>query len=57
MIRQGLAVGRPVALQFLGTRTALHFPGEIAVEVLQSEGKLIRIEPLGTAAELRAAAV
>jgi len=54
MIGQRPALGRPFGWLLLSRRTALLFAGKIAFNLFKSERKLIRIEALGSAAELRA---
>jgi hypothetical protein len=55
MIGQRLAMGRPFGSLLLDWRTALFFAGQIAVEIFEPERQLIRIEALGTEAELACA--
>ena len=54
MVGQRFATGRSFGWLLLSRRTALLFAGEIAFDLFKSERKLIGIETLGTAAELRA---
>jgi len=54
MIGQRPAMGRPFGWRLLSRRTAPLFAGKIAFDLFESERKLIGIEALGSAAELRA---
>ena len=54
MVGQRLAMGRPFGWLLLDSRTVLPFAGQIAFEIFKPNRKLIGIEALGTATELRA---